>query len=548
MKLVIIVIFVILSASADAQRINKSDKMTLQNIKKHISYLADDMLEGRRAGSEGELKAIKYISTRFKDFGLEPKGTTGDYVQSFEITDGIDFEKGSHFIINQKHLKPFDDFFPYLYTGNTDLKETAISPSLSESGSTWFINIGEFLVENRDNPHFDLSKKIREEVLSAAANKARAVLLINTSDIKDDLVYDSKGKSDNFPIPVIYLSHDATLKYLKDLTALFDISVTIKSQPKKRTASNVVGFINNSSDYTIVLGAHIDHLGFGEDGNSMLRNAPPAIHNGADDNASGTAAMLELARLLSKSKIRSSNFMFIGFSGEELGLFGSKFFVENPTIPLSTVNYMINMDMIGRLNDSSNTVTIGGYGTSPNWNPILMTIKNTELKLKFDSSGTGPSDHTSFYRKDIPVLFFFTGLHTDYHRPSDDVDKINFMGTTFIVKYIMSLIQKSQDHGKLVFSKTREQQSTTSARFTVSLGIMPDYTFSGSGVRIDGVSDGRPAKLAGIITGDILIKIAGIPITSVESYMQILSKFKKGDSVKVVFRRGADEKTVNIIF
>jgi Zn-dependent M28 family amino/carboxypeptidase len=280
----------------------------------------------------------------------------------------------------------------------------------------------------------------------------------------------------------------------------------------------------------------------------MLRNAPPAIHNGADDNASGTAAMLELARLLSKSKIRSSNFMFIGFSGEELGLFGSKFFVENPTIPLSTVNYMINMDMIGRLNDSSKTVTIGGYGTSPNWNPILMTIKNTELKLKFDSSGTGPSDHTSFYRKDIPVLFFFTGLHTDYHRPSDDVDKINFMGTTFIVKYIMSLIQKSQDHGKLVFSKTREQQSTTSARFTVSLGIMPDYTFSGSGVRIDGVSDGRPAKLAGIITGDILINIAGIPITSVESYMQILSKFKKGDSVKVVFRRGADEKTVNIIF
>ena len=548
MKLVIIVIFVILSASADAQRINKSDKMTLQNIKKHISYLADDMLEGRRAGSEGELKAIKYISTRFKDFGLEPKGTTGDYVQSFEITDGIDFEKGSHFIINQKHLKPFDDFFPYLYTGNTDLKETAISPSLSESGSTWFINIGEFLVENRDNPHFDLSKKIREEVLSAAANKARAVLLINTSDIKDDLVYDSKGKSDNFPIPVIYLSHDATLKYFKDLTGLFDISVTIKSQPKKRTASNVVGFINNSSDYTIVLGAHIDHLGFGEDGNSMLRNAPPAIHNGADDNASGTAAMLELARLLSKSKIRSSNFMFIGFSGEELGLFGSKFFVENPTIPLSTVNYMINMDMIGRLNDSSKTVTIGGYGTSPNWNPILMTIKNTELKLKFDSSGTGPSDHTSFYRKDIPVLFFFTGLHTDYHRPSDDVNKINFMGTTFIVKYIMSLIQKSQDHGKLVFSKTREQQSTTSARFTVSLGIMPDYTFSGSGVRIDGVSDGRPAKLAGIITGDILIKIAGIPITSVESYMQILSKFKKGDSVKVVFRRGADEKTVNIIF
>lgn len=548
MKPFLIGFFVILTSTVEAQRINKNDKMTLENLKSHVSFLADDKLEGRRAGTIGEKKAIQYITDNFKQIGLQPKGTNSEYTQFFEINDGIDFVTGSSFIINDHHLKPLRDYFPFLYTANIDVNETAISPSLSEPDHIRFLNIGDFLISNRDNPHFDLIQKIRDEVFLAFKHKAKAIILYNLSNIDDQIQFDQKGKSAIMPIPVIYLTKNAVKEYLTDLTASYNISLSLKNQQKTRTAANVIGYLDNKANYTIVLGAHIDHLGYGEDGNSMIRNGSTAIHNGADDNASGTAAMLELARRLSKTKKAPFNYLFIGFSAEELGLFGSKYFVENATIPLNTVNYMINMDMVGRLNDSTKILSIGGFGTSVSWEDIILKLKNTPLKLKLDSSGTGPSDHTSFYRKDIPVLFFFTGLHSDYHRPSDDIEKINYKGTMLIVNYIYSLIKESGSHGKLAFSKTREQQTSTSARFSVSLGIMPDYSFTGNGVRVDGVSDGRPAKSVGIMAGDVLTKLGTSSISSVESYMQVLSKYKKGDSAELTILRGKEEKKFNITF
>jgi Zn-dependent M28 family amino/carboxypeptidase len=207
----------------------------------------------------------------------------------------------------------------------------------------------------------------------------------------------------------------------------------------------VIGYIDKGASTTVILGAHFDHLGYGEDGNSMLRTKEHLIHNGADDNASGTAALIELGRLLKNSKLDRNNYLFIAFSGEELGLFGSKYFVENPTVSLNNINYMINMDMVGRLNDSTRVLTIGGYGTSPEWSSLINTKnKKPSFVIKVDSSGTGPSDHTSFYRKDIPVLFFFTGLHADYHKPTDDFDKINYKGELEVVNYIYSIIEKEK--------------------------------------------------------------------------------------------------------
>ncbi|MGZ5246025.1 MAG: PDZ domain-containing protein, partial [Flavitalea sp.] len=174
-----------------------------------------------------------------------------------------------------------------------------------------------------------------------------------------------------------------------------------------------------------------------------------------------------------------------------------------------------------------------------------------ELKgfsIKYDSSGTGPSDHTSFYRKNIPVLFFFTGLHTDYHRPSDDFEKINSLGTFQIVKLINQVIDRSAPKGKLTFTPTREQQTSTTARFSVSLGIMPDYTFSGTGVRADGISAGRAAEKAGLKTGDIIVQLGPHNISSVENYMQALAKFKKGDSTTVKFKRGEEVIEASVQF
>jgi C-terminal processing protease CtpA/Prc len=186
---------------------------------------------------------------------------------------------------------------------------------------------------------------------------------------------------------------------------------------------------------------------------------------------------------------------------------------------------------------------VGGYGTSPGWGQVYSTydmahVKKTDLNFKYDSSGTGPSDHTSFYRKDIPVLFYFTGLHSDYHKPSDDADKINYNGEKLIIRHILDVIARVDGQGKLGFTKTREAQTTTSARFSVSLGIMPDYTYPGNGVKADGVTEGRAAEKAGIKTGDVIVQLGDYTISSMETYMQALSKFKKGDSTKVKFRRG----------
>lgn len=279
----------------------------------------------------------------------------------------------------------------------------------------------------------------------------------------------------------------------------------------------MVGYIDNGAATTVILGAHFDHLGYGEDHNSLYTGSTPMIHNGADDNASGTAALIELAKQVKKSKLRNNNYIIIAFSGEELGLFGSKYFTEHPTVDISKANYMINMDMVGRLNDSTHGVTIGGYGTSPWWGQTL-AASDKYFKLNFDSSGTGPSDHTSFYRKDIPVLFFFTGAHSDYHKPSDDADKINYTGELMLIRYIYNVIDKTNDKGKLTFTKTREAQAQGKRSFGVSLGIMPDYTYSGTGVRADGVSEGKLAQRVGIKAGDVIVQIGEHKVNDARLY------------------------------
>ncbi len=314
---------------------------------------------------------------------------------------------------------------------------------------------------------------------------------------------------------------------------------------KKRIGHNVIGYVDNGAKHTIVLGAHYDHLGYGEDHNSLW-TGKPEIFNGADDNASGTTLIIELARWVQSSKLKNNNYLFICFSGEELGLFGSKYFVQNPTISLSSINYMINCDMVGRLNENTNIVTIGGYGTSPEWGKILPQ-KTKSLNVKFDSSGIGPSDHTSFYLENIPVLFFFTGTHSDYHKPTDDADKINYIGAHRVMQYIQNILEKTNQIEKIAFAKTREPQMGN-AHFTVSLGFMPDYTFSGTGVKMDAIIDGKIAQKAGMKAGDVVIKLGDYNVTDVNNYMTALSKFKKRDATKVFVMRGKDELSFEIIF
>ncbi|MEP7111420.1 MAG: M28 family peptidase [Ferruginibacter sp.] len=531
---------------ANAQKLKKADKVILANLEMHINYLSDDKLEGRRTGSHGEKLAYDYISTEFEKAGMAPKGEKETYLQEFEINDGKEVSPVSHLIINGNDLKMQLEYFPLSFSNNASLEATA-SIALQENSNPWFYDIKELLDANKNNPHYDLTEDIKIKATGAAKNGANAFIIFNTSDINDELKFEPKANSEPLSIPVIYVTRIAKEKYLKDETATLDIQLRIAIADKKRYGHNVIGYIDNKAATTIIIGAHYDHLGYGEDHNSLFTGGTSEIHNGADDNASGSGALIELGKMLKAAKFKNNNYLVIAFSGEELGLFGSKYFTEHPTIDLTRVNYMINMDMIGRLKDSTHGLSIGGYGTSPEWGDVLPKT-DRYFKLSFDSSGTGPSDHTSFYRKNIPVLFFFTGTHPDYHKPTDDADKINYIGEFQVLKFIFALIEKTNNKGQLAFAKTRETQMNARASFKVTLGIMPDYTYEGSGVRADGVTEGRTAQKAGIKAGDIITQLGEYKFSDLQTYMETLNKFNKGDATKVKVKRGNEELTFDIVF
>lgn len=310
------------------------------------------------------------------------------------------------------------------------------------------------------------------------------------------------------------------------------------------TGNNVIGFLNNDAENTVIIGAHYDHLGFGGEG-SLYRDSIKLVHNGADDNASGIAIMLNLVAKLNKKNInKNNNYLFMAFSGEEMGLLGSNYFVKNPTIDIKKVSYMINMDMVGRMKKDA-ALAVYGTGTSPIFKQTLKN-NNKNFKLIEQESGVGPSDHTSFYLADIPVLHFFTGQHEDYHKPGDDAEKLNYEGMELIADYIFNIITDLDDNGKLTFRKTKNESEET-PRFKVGLGVIPDYLFDGEGMRIDGISEEKPAQKAGLQKGDIVIKLGDSTVTNMMSYMRALSVFEKGDTTKVVVKRGNEEveKVVN---
>jgi Zn-dependent M28 family amino/carboxypeptidase len=314
--------------------------------------------------------------------------------------------------------------------------------------------------------------------------------------------------------------------------------------------ANVVGYLNNNADRTIIIGAHYDHLGKGDQGSSLLANSNGMIHNGADDNASGTAGLIELAKYYGKNGVTEKhNFLFIAFSGEELGLMGSKFYADNPTIDLQSATCMINMDMIGRYRDDKG-VTIGGVGTSSFWEENALEIANeTGINYNIDSSGVGPSDHTSFYLKDIPVMFLFTGAHQEYHKPTDDANLLNADGEAKLLQYITKVIAKLDESPKIDFQKTKTPHARgTASSFKVTLGVMPDYAYDRGGLRLDGVQEDRPAFKSGIKTGDIILKLGDVEVKDIMDYMKALGKFEKGQTVKVTFKRGEEIITRDLTF
>jgi hypothetical protein len=541
--------------NATAQELTKKEKKSLKRIQSHVNYLASDRLEGRGTGSPGEKLSAEYIAKQFKKSKVSPKGENGGYFQEFDITTLRMAKDSTALSFNGLPLKLFSDFYPLSFSSNRKTVESKIevvgygisAPELNYDDYSGKDIKGKVVVINISTPDSQQAHSkyinylsLESRVKTAVKFGASGVIFINTGNSKDNPSGEMSKNIKPSAIPVFFLINSQYILYypgglpVKMKADIFSISAT---------AHNVVAFKNNKAKHTVIIGAHHDHLGFGEIKGSREPESN-AIHNGADDNASGTSALIELSKLLKKKKYKKFNYLFIAFSGEEMGLLGSKYFVENPTIDLDNATFMINMDMVGRLKE---TLLIYGTGTSPSWKDIINTISQDSSairKIKTSESGIGSSDHTSFYLDSIPSLHFFTGQHDEYHKPSDDIALLNLNGEVKVIGKILQLITITPSLNKLVFTKTKDEDSRRS--FKVTLGIMPDYVYDSEGVKIDGVKDGKPAALAGLLKGDIIISLAGEKIPNIEAYMKILGKLDKGQKVEVIYIRNGSTLTSEI--
>lgn len=539
---------------------------TIANFKKDISYLASDMLEGRLTGSSGEYRSSLYIADEFKTFGLVPKGDSATYFQAFKIVrlrlsqnrnpmmftmdrgmiGALDALKGEYYPLSQSCNK--DSLFAPVYQAGygiqaKELNHDDYKDTTGIRGKVFVIKLGH---PDFENPHskFDSYGSIGYKVEMAVKMGARGVIFVRTDTItpKPSGHIDRSIKAGS--IPVVYVVNQA-----ENLLKAQDVRFTVKIAQLDATAHNVIGFINNKKKKTIIIGAHQDHLGYNEFGGSRS-TVEGKIHNGADDNASGVAMMLQLMRKIKKTKkLRKNNYLFIAFSGEEQGLLGSNYFVNHPTIDESTVKYMLNFDMVGRLDSTKKVLMIYGVGTSPEWKKGLARVvtDSAKIKIRTTESGTGSSDHTSFYFRKIPVLHYFTGQHKDYHMPSDDENLINYSGMYDCYDVVMQMIKAVNKTKVFPYTPTKQEESVRMS-FKVTLGIMPDYIFDGIGLRVDGVHMDKPGEKAGLLKGDIIVKMGDIVINSINDYMKALSNFKHGDKTTIEIVRNGEKKTLEVVF
>lgn len=534
-------LIVLASINASAQ---KKDKKTIKQLKADIEYLASDALEGRRTATEGEHKAADYIESRYKKEGIGPY--KGSYKHPFPFVYGKEIAPETRLTIGKETVKS-DEAFPLPFSAAT--KKTLkgnLLPDVFEPGNIWLVSLYADGDEAKD-PHFDYEKVMVNKIKDAKKQGAAAVIFYDSYDAKYPPVFNVHSDIETVELPVAFITYKGFEHYIKGKEEGVDFMLDIAIRKKEFTGTNVAAYIDNNAPYTVILGAHYDHLGYGEDGNSLYAGKEKQIHNGADDNASGTAALLQIAYWVKKNKLRNYNYLFINFSGEELGLFGSKAIVRQEGFDSNKIAYMINMDMVGRLNDTTHALTVGGVGTSPVWGNFISKT-NEDFKIIIDSSGVGPSDHTSFYHEGIPVLFFFTGTHHDYHKPTDDADKINYEGEAQVLRYIYSIVDVMDTRIKPQFTQTK-QSTVGKTRFKVTLGIMPDYAYQEeNGVRVDDITEGKPASKAGIKAGDIIIQLGDNKVHGMQSYMEALSKFDEGDATTVTILRNGKSLKLKLVF
>jgi aminopeptidase YwaD len=585
-RLIILALFILLSQNSFSQTKDKGE-ITIPELYEHIAYLASDDLKGRQPGTEGGKLAAEYIRDQIKKSGFKLIAENG--FQYFDVIKSIKAGKNNQLSFSSFQGELGKDFKPISFSSNEKISASLIFAgygfdydddslswhdykSIDVSGKWAMILQGDPDSDKR-NSRFQQHSSLRKKAMVARDKNTAGLLVVsgekfNKEDELTKLIYD-KSHSDA-GIPIIHIKRNVADQMLastgktilelekrlnENLTPasfVVDIKITGETEVVKNITKtqNVVALLEGSdpvlkNEY-LVLGAHYDHLGFGGPGSGSRRPDTTAIHNGADDNASGVAAILEMAeKLAANRKNLKRSVLFVAFGAEEMGILGSKYFTDNSLVEIDKIKTMFNLDMVGRMNSESNSLTVGGTGTAIGLSEMVKDFAtNLGLNVTQSTEGYGPSDHASFYMKDIPVLFFMTNPHDDYHTPADDIDKINFEGEKKIADYATDLaLEIANRTDALVYQEAGpKEQPGTRRSFKVTLGIMPDFTGANKeGLRADAILPGRPAARAGMKKGDIIVAMEGKPVKDIYEYMNRLSDFKVGQRISIKVLRGEEE-------
>ncbi len=563
-----------------------------QELHDHVAYLASDDMAGRKPGTpEGKLAAT-YIAEHFKQLGLTPMGEAG--FQYFDVVTSVKLGDNNSLTATGITAQAGEDFTPAVFSMNTNLETRLVFAGYGfqfENDSASWDDYASIDAENkwvmllRGNPEndaarskYDAYSSLRHKLLIARDNGAAGVIFVSGKkfDPKDELMELHIDRNFSMAaLPVIHVKREladqllsSSQKRITELeqsldsllspaSFLININLNISTEviQQEVTTQNVVALLPGSDpvlkDEYLVIGAHYDHLGWGGKGSGSRKPDTSAVHNGADDNASGVAAVLELAERLAldKSAPRRS-ILFMAFGGEEMGLLGSKYFTSSALIDLNRVKQMFNLDMVGRLDPVSQSLTVGGTGTAKGMEAFLTQMaEGRDFNLSMTPDGYGPSDHASFYLENIPVLFFFTGITEEYHTPADDIETINFVGEKIISDYAYDLIREisSMDETFPYQEAGPKGPPKGGKRGKIKMGIIPDFAAANAnGFLLGGIVPGGPAAFAGMKKGDVMISLEGRSVKNVYDYMGRMAEVKLGQRITVEVMRG-NEKIILIV-
>ena len=595
-------LFLLLTVSGLSAGSLPLNELSAERYTQHISFLASDALKGRGNGTPELERAAEYIASQFRALGLKPAGDGGSFFQKFEITTGVEFSSKNVLQVSGTSRQKDKDFvtMPISTSGTYEGPVVFAGYGMTSESLKWDDYAGidvtgkAVLVFRHDpeegNPGDRFTKDPSEpstfinKARNARKHGAKAILFITDPNhhttAPDTLAKDvAELDARDLSIIAMHTTRAAVMplfeksgKNLADAQKAIDedhkpqsfelkdtkIRVVTDVRPVHKTVRNVLASVSGSDSTLknewVVIGAHYDHLGLGDADHEMYPTDVGQIHHGADDNASGTSGVLELARLIQNNRQTfKRSVLFMTFAGEELGLFGSSHFVNHPTVPLTSITAMINMDMIGRL--SSRSLNVMGTGTSPDF-PAWIDEANKDVGLNITKSNGGHegSDHISFDGKHIPILFFFSGLHSDYHRPSDTADKIDAAGAIKVLSLAAGAAERiANAPAKLQYTEVKEDRPQGGggtggggSPYGTYFGSVPDFRDDLSGVLFADVRADSPAGKAGLKAGDLLVEFAGEPIKNLYDFTDALAAKKPGDVVSVVVKRGTQSIKVNV--